>query len=146
MARASLFFVPFYSRMAFANRSIKAVMLAKLGAGLRASSAWQRSEGRSAFMPSRMSLFPLVFQPLLMHHMHVLGSHQSLVVHNRPHACRLINAANGATIRCAAQLDLQGYLVEDRIGRPQAQIKVLLAVSRLRQTPLWCVGNGEGIG
>jgi len=45
-SQASLFFVPFYSRMAFSNRSIKSVMLNQLGVGLRSSANWRRSQGR----------------------------------------------------------------------------------------------------
>ena len=51
--RASLYFVPFYSRMAFSNRSIKALMLSTLEAGLGASPFWRRSRGRDhAFVVS----------------------------------------------------------------------------------------------
>ena len=45
-SKATFFFVPFYSRMAWENRPMQAKMLAALKAGLSSSPYWRRSRGR----------------------------------------------------------------------------------------------------
>ena len=63
-AKASLYFVPFYSRMAFSNRSIRALMLSALEAGLGASPFWRRSRGRDhAFVISSTRPMEQLFGP-----------------------------------------------------------------------------------